>query len=228
MSDDVRSMVKRAPPKKSAPKVKRAKQAKRAPAKAKRSPAKPTRPAAKAKRPGKQLATRSATKRGTNAKNKATARFDVANVIKLVEHARKGDAHTILGIAAKLPIREVLSEPPSWTRKSYDRLLALYLGNDTFGHAGWDGYLHDFAEDTYFRHDDDGRLLAQLNSDLGAIHASRDFGVFDESRAVEYFRAALAGPRPGEVVVELEAVIAASPKPLPKLARLAANPEPED
>jgi hypothetical protein len=181
----------------------------------------------KAKRPAPKAATRT-TKRGSNAKHKATARFDVAHLIKLVEHARKGDAHTILGIAPKLPIREVLSEPPAWSRKSYDRLLALYLGNDTFGHAGWAGYLHDFAEDTYFRDDDDGQLLAQLNCDLGAIHATRDFGVFDEARAVEYFRAALAGPRPDDVVIELEAVIAASPKPLAKLVKLAANPEPED
>ena len=148
--------------------------------------------------------------------------------MKLVEHARKGDAHTILGIAPKLPIREVLSEPPDWNRTSYDRLLALYLGNDTFGHAAWSDYISDFAEHTYFRHDDQGHMLAQLNCDLGAIHASRDFGVFDEKRAVEYFRAALAGPAPEEVVIELAAVIAGSPRRLPRLAKLAANPQPED
>ncbi|CAN5233448.1 hypothetical protein BH11MYX1_BH11MYX1_56030 [soil metagenome] len=233
MSDDACCMANRSATKKPAPK---AKQPTKKPAANAKKPApkakKPTKqvaakPAAKRpKRPKRPKATSAASRPGNKSK-KATARFDVSNVMKLVEHARKGDAHAILGIAPKLPNREVLSEPPDWNRKSYDRLLALYLGNDTFGHADWSGYIYDFAEHTYFRYDDEGHMLAQLNSDLGAIHASRDFGVFDEKRAVEYFRAALAGPAPAEVVVELEAAIAGSPKPLPRLAKLAANPQPE-
>lgn len=241
MSDDSARMAKRSATKKPAPKATRAatkrpatKPTKRPPAKPVAKPKatpKPKRPAAKPKPAARtakpKRAARTAKPPGNKSK-KATARFDVANVMKLVEHARKGDAHTILGIAPKLPIREVLSEPPDWNRTSYDRLLALYLGNDTFGHAEWSSYISDFAEHTYFRYDDQGHMLAQLNCDLGAIHASRDFGVFDEQRAVEYFRAALAGPAPEAVVIELAAVIAGSPKRLPRLAKLAADPQPED
>ena len=224
-------MAKRTATKKPAPKA--AKKSKKSPPKAtKAAPkaTKATKPAPAPKKPKAKPVARAkpAAKPPGNKSKKATARFDVANVMKLVEHARKGDAHTILGIAPKLPIGEVLSEPPEWNRKSYDRLLALYLGSDTFGHADWTGYIYQFAEHTYFRYDDEGHALAQLNSDLGAIHASRDFGVFDEKRAVEYFRAALAGPSPDDVVVELEAVIGASPKPLPLLAKLAKDPRPED
>jgi|GEM_PF-3440346 len=233
-------MAKRTATKKPAPKPKKAATK---PAPKKKQPArKPTRPAPKPKKKPKSAPrakppatakpaskpapkANAAAKQPGNKSKKATTRFDVSNVMKLVEHARKGDAHTILGIAPKLPIREVLSEPPEWNRKSYDRLLALYLGNDTFGHADWSRYIYDFADNTYFRYDDEGHALAHLNSDLGAIHASRDFGVFDEKRAVEYFRAALAGPSPDDVVVEILAVVTASPKPLPLLAKLAKNPQ---
>ncbi len=199
---------------------------------AKKPATKPAKAVATAKRPAKASPANAAPAKAPETKavtaKRAKTRFAVGTLMKLAEYARAGDAHSILAIPANLPIREALSEPLEWNKKSYDRLLALYLGNDTFGHADWSGYIYDFAEHTFFHHDDEGYLLAQLNSDLGAIHASRDFGVLDEKRAIEYFRAALAGPRPEDVVRELENVIAASPLALPLLAELAQNPQPED
>jgi hypothetical protein len=163
---------------------------------------------------------RASAKAPTDAKR--PSRFDAPLLAGLLELARRGDAHAILGIAAERPIREALAQPPTWGEGSYERLLVLYIAADFYGHD-LDGIIYDFAEHTYFRHDDDGYGLAQVNADLGAIHSTDRFGLFDEERAVSYFDAALQGPHAEGVQEEIDALLAETQWPLPRLRALRAG-----
>lgn len=179
---------------------------------------KPRRPRA-SRGPLRPAGTRRRTARGTDTPQLET-RFDPARLAGHLEAARRGDAHTILGVSRELPIREALVAPPPWGQGSYEKLLALYLAVDTFGHAELGGVIYDFAEHTYFRYDDEGYALAQVHADLGRLHLSRELGLFDEARAAHYYRAALAGPYPEGVHEELDALFASMSAPLPLLHAL--------
>ncbi len=97
-----------------------------------------------------------------------------------------------------------MKDPPEWGRGSYEKLLALSLGADHFNHPPLGEV-----------------MLAQVNADLGAIHASDQLGLFDESSAVRYFDAAFESPAPEAALEELEAVLSIADRPLPKLLKLA-------
>lgn len=148
------------------------------------------------------------------------ARFDSQRLRGYLDAARRGEAHLILDVPLDLPIREALVAPPPWGEGSYEKLLALYLATDTFGFEELGGVIYDFAEHTYFRYDDEGYALAQVHADLGFLHATSDYGLFDEQRAVHYYRAALAGPYPEGVYEELDAVLAVAKAPLRLLEAL--------
>lgn len=169
------------------------------------------------------MATAKKTKRKKSTKPPAQTShftFDVNQLKKLVPLAKKGDARGILGIKARGELTALLAKnPPKWGRGSYEKILALYLAN-TFGHD-LSGLIYDFAEHTYFRYDDEGYGLAQLNTDLGAIHASDELGLFDESRAVAFFQAALKGPAPESVIEQVKAILLRETRPLPRLTKLA-------
>jgi len=151
--------------------------------------------------------------------------FDATRFEALLEPARRGDVHTVVGVAPGKPIRDALSTPPEWGKGSYERLLALYVGLK-FGHD-WSGVIYDFAEHTYFRYDDDGYGLARVNTDLGIVFMSDRFGLFDEERALSFWKSAMVGPYPEGVVEELGKHLAATDAPLPSLRALLAAGIPE-
>jgi hypothetical protein len=124
--------------------------------------------------------------------------IDDTRLIALIEHARRGDLHGMLGIPENVDIRAALAATPG-DCTDYNRLLALYVASDVFDSDGGedvDGIIYDYGEHTFFRHDDDGYVIQQFNVDLARIAALPKFGVVDGDRAVRYVEGALEGPSP--------------------------------
>jgi hypothetical protein len=117
-------------------------------------------------------------------------------LVRFVAAARMGDFHAILDI----PPGE---DPETWLDRDADRdyahgwerLLALRVATDHFRHEA-NGIIYSYAEDRYFRYDDDGIVMEHLMADLAMLHSVDDFGLHDEQLAYQYWQAALSGPYP--------------------------------
>jgi hypothetical protein len=131
---------------------------------------------------------------------------DDALLAPLIEPALRGDAHEILGFPPRTDLRAGLASPPEWTSGSYERLIALYVAADHGDAEAVSGVIYDFAEHTYFGHDDDGYALAALNADLCALYAAHP-ALRDDARAHHYLEAALSGPDPQGVREDLEPIV---------------------
>ena len=110
-----------------------------------------------------------------NFKGKALARFVAA--------ARAGDVRTILDV------------PAGRDKHGWERLLALHVAQDHFGHD-LDSVIYDYAELRYFQYDDDGYMQQRLAVDLGVLYSVEDFGLRDAQLAYGWWKAALDGPYP--------------------------------
>jgi hypothetical protein len=115
---------------------------------------------------------------------------------RFVAAARASDFHAILDIPpGEDPEAALDRDVGREYEHGWERLLALYVAKDHFRHRA-DGIIYSYAEDRYFRYDDDGMVMEGLMVDLAMLHSVNDFGLRDEQLACEYWQAALGGPYP--------------------------------
>ncbi|MBG0832582.1 hypothetical protein HS041_33330 [Planomonospora sp. ID67723] len=110
--------------------------------------------------------------------------------------ARVGDLHAILDVPPDDDLQAALQRDDAREyRYGWERLLALHLAKNHFGHAA-EGVIYDYAEFRYFVYDDDGYVEQRLNTDLAMLHSVHDFGLHDPQQAYTHWQAALRGPYP--------------------------------
>jgi len=154
-------------------------------------------------------------------RKKATTRYDRTVLDPLIAAARRGDCHAILGVSPGTNLAKALADPPEWGDGSYEKLLALYIARTRpDGRAGreLDSVIYNFAEHTFFRYDDEGYCLSQVNCDLAGLYATHP-DLLDEKCALDYLEAALEGPYPAGVKQDLAAVLPAKSALRKRLAR---------
>lgn len=114
---------------------------------------------------------------------------------RFITAARAGDIHTIVEVPPGDDLRTTLQNNDREYEYGWERLLALYVAEDYFQHP-MDGVVHDYAEDRYFRYDDDGYLEQHIAIELAVLHSVTRFGIHDPQHAYDRWQAALTGPYP--------------------------------
>ena len=129
-------------------------------------------------------------------------------LITLLPHARKGDVHAILGLAASDDLHAMMQAHPNgaWMHgHAHERLLALFIAEE-LGHS-LDGVICDFAEHRFFVTDDEGHYLQRLCVERALVYGTEPYGVYDASLAESCAESALEGPDPGGAWDELDAAL---------------------
>src|SRR5262249_24133029 len=142
-------------------------------------------------------------------RKKPTTRYDRSVLDPLIAAARRGDCHAILGFEPGTNLAKALADPPAWGDGSYEKLLALYIARtrpDGKPARELADVIYNFAENTFFRYDDEGYCLAQVNCDLAGLYATHPC-LIDEKCALDYLEAALQGPYPAGVKQDLAALL---------------------